>query len=476
MRQIIRYGKLDWPLIITYLLLVFIGWISVFASAYDPENSGIFNFSQRYGMQFVWIITSIVISYLILFVVSPKVYPVIAWALFGVMILLLLGVIFGGQEINGSKSWIVIGGTFQFQPAELSKISTSIALAALMSSYNFRIKDISNTIKIALVILTPAFLILMEKETGSALVYTAFFFVLYREGMNGVYLVLGVLSILLFILTLTFSPFVAIITMVTILFIVESVYSKNFISRVLVFPIILFLLTKSPILSQIHVFKSIAGWSKEFWLLVSTVPILVLLIIRAYKKNLAYLWYIIATFLISVAFIYSVNFIFNSVLKEHQRSRIENLLGITTDLQGAGYNVHQSLIAIGSGGIAGKGFLQGTQTKFNFVPEQSTDFIFCTIGEEWGFLGSIFVVSLFLFLLMRILYLAEKQKDVFARIYGYCVASIIFVHFFINIGMTLGITPVIGIPLPFISYGGSSLWTFTILLFIFIRLDLERWQ
>lgn len=474
MNQGLKYGKLDWHLIFVYLLLVFIGWISVFASVYDEEHAKIFDISQRYGMQFIWIITSLVIAYLILFVINPKSYHVIAWLLYAATILLLIAVLFLGVEVNGSKSWLVMG-PIRIQPAEFSKITAALALGALLSKHNFRLNSTKSYLKVAALLMIPMLLIIMEKETGSALVFVAFLFVLFREGMSGIILAIGLLIILLFILTLSFSPFISILVLIMILSIIETINSKkvftNILFMVIFFPVLYF----SPKIALLPIFSKLKEIPKEAWMFIFLVPLLIYQTYRAFKKKIVYLWYLLICFIGSIALIYSVEFIFNKVLQPHQRVRIENLLGIENDIQGWGYNVHQSKIAIGSGGFSGKGFLQGTQTKFDFVPEQSTDFIFCTIGEEWGFLGSVFVIILFVYMLIRILNLAEKQQDSFVRIYGYSVAALIFFHFFINIGMTIGIAPVIGIPLPFISYGGSSLWAFTILLFIFIRLELERW-
>jgi rod shape determining protein RodA len=475
MNQRLKYGKLDWPLIFISFTLMMIGWISVFASVYDEDHARIFDLSQRYGMQFVWIVTSLVIAYLILFVINPKSYHVIAWLLYAGTILMLIAVIFMGVEVNGSKSWFMVG-PFRLQPAEFSKITSALALAALLSKHNFKLGSLSSYIKVGALLLAPMMLIIMEKETGSALVYLAFFFVLFREGMSGMILAIGLLAILLFILTLTFSPFIGLLVLVVILSIVETINSKKVITNVMFMAVFFPALYFSPKLAELPMLSRFANVPAETWMFILIIPLIVYQLFRAIKKKIAYLWYLLMCFAGSVALIYSVEFIFNNVLQEHQRVRIENLLGIENDLQGWGYNVHQSKIAIGSGGFMGKGFLQGTQTKFDFVPEQSTDFIFCTIGEEWGFVGSLFVIVLFVYMIIRILNLADKQRDSFARIYGYSVASILFFHFFINIGMTIGLTPVIGIPLPFISYGGSSLWAFTILLFIFIRLELERWN
>ena len=469
------YKKLDWPLIITYLVLVLIGWISVFASVYDEEHAHILDMSQRYGMQFIWIVTSMVIAILILFVVNPKLYNVIAWVLYFLSLLLLFAVIFVGVEVNGSKSWFMIG-PFRFQPAELAKITTSLALATMMSAYNFKLKQFSSLLKVGLTILVPMTLIIMEKETGSALVFASFIFVLYREGLSGWILMFGILAISLFVLTLAFSPFVSIIVLFALSVIAAALVSRRFIQGVLTLAISLPVLIFSPLLGEVKLLSFASGLNNVEWLAIAISPFFIYYLFKTIKERSVYLRYILISFIAALLLIFSVQFFFEEVLQDHQRARIENLLGVTEDLQGAGYNVHQSKIAIGSGGIVGKGFLKGTQTKFNFVPEQSTDFIFCTIGEEWGFIGSVGLIGFFIFLIIRILTLAEKQKDTFSRIYGYSLASVLFLHFFINIGMTIGIMPVIGIPLPFISYGGSSLWAFTIFLFIFIRLDLERWR
>lgn len=469
------YRKLDWPLIITYLILVFIGWISVFASVYDEEHGHILDMSQRYGMQFIWIVTSLVIAALILFAVNPKLYNVTAWALYLFSLLLLIAVIFVGVEVNGSKSWFMIG-PFRFQPAELAKISTSLALASMMSSYNFKLKQLSSLLKTGLTVLLPMALIILEKETGSALVFASFIFVFYREGISGWVLIFGLLAITLFVLTLSFTPFVSLIVLFVISVIAVALFSKRYITGVALLAISLPMLIYSPMLGKLSILSFASALSRVEWLALAIAPFFIYLIYKTIKERTSYLKYILISFAASVVLIFSVQFFFEEILQDHQRARIENLLGVTEDLQGAGYNVHQSKIAIGSGGFAGKGFLKGTQTKFNFVPEQSTDFIFCTIGEEWGLLGSAALIGLFVFLIIRILTLSERQKDGFTRIFGYSLASVLFLHFLINIGMTIGIMPVIGIPLPFISYGGSSLWAFTIFLFIFIRLDLERWR
>jgi rod shape determining protein RodA len=316
----------------------------------------------------------------------------------------------------------------------------------------------------------------LQKETGSALIYGAFIFMLYREGLSGWVLTLGILAIALFLITLSSSPFFAILTLFSLMIIARGVLCGRAALHLFILALYLPLMFFSPMLGNLPLIAGNITLPEEVWLAITIAPGLIYHLVSAIKSRLIIHWNILVCFIASVFLIFSVELVFEKVLQNHQKSRIENLLGINVDLKGAGYNVHQSMIAIGSGGFSGKGFLQGTQTKFNFVPEQSTDFIFCTIGEEWGFLGTSFIIFIYLFMIIRIVNLAEKQKDIFNRIYGYSLSSILFMHFFINIGMTIGIMPVIGIPLPFVSYGGSSLWSFTLFLFIFIRLDLNRWK
>ena len=469
------YKKLDWWLIVCYLLLAIIGWLNIYSAIYNEEHTSIFDFTQRYGMQFVWIVTSIILGCIIIFFVNPKVYSVLSPLIYLFVILLLFAVIFIGKEVNGSKSWFVIGPV-RFQPAELSKISTALFLSYIMSRYGFKLNKLKDAAKVAVILLLPMALIILEKETGSALVYTGFVFMLYREGLNGWLLAFGLLAIFLFVVSLAFSSYIAIIWLFAILALLNGIMSRNLPRHILIVSILTLFLAYLPRLLQLDFLSFIPQIKLEYWALIFMTPITIYALVKALHKKMHHVKLIVACFFISVMFIFSVDFIFNNILQPHQRARIENLLGIEEDLHGAGYNVHQSKIAIGSGGFTGKGFLDGTQTKFNFVPEQSTDFIFCTIGEEHGFIGSVFVILLYMFMIIRLIILSERQKDSFNRIYGYCVACCFFMHFFINIGMTMGLMPVIGIPLPLLSYGGSSLWGFTILLAIFLRLDLERWN
>lgn len=469
------YKKLDWTLIICYLVLVIFGWFNIYASVYDEGVSNMFSLSQRSGIQLLWIGIAFITAILLLFVISPKLYVGLSWWLYIFVIILLTAVLIFGREVNGSKSWLMLGSV-GFQPSEFSKITTSLALAVLMGKYGFKISYLSDLAKAVATILLPVLLIILEPDVGTVLVYCGFVFVLYREGLSGWIILYAFLAIILFIITLKFSSFAAILVLIGILGIIRGILSKKLIRNILIYGLAIVILSFIPKLLQWDFIEKFNKLSGEYWLLIISVPIIINLIINGKKTKQSFYKYLIISYICSIILIFSVDFIFDNVLKDHHRDRIENLLGIKEDLQGAGYNVNQSKIAIGSGGFAGKGYLQGTQTKFNFVPEQSTDFIFCTVGEEWGFIGSLGVLSIFLVMILRIIDVAEKQKNTITRIYGYCIASCLFMHVFINVGMTIGLMPVVGIPLPFISYGGTSFLSFTIMLFIFIRLDLERWK
>lgn len=470
-----KLGKIDIPLVLCYLFLVFAGWINIFASVYSEEHSSIFDISQRYGMQFIWIVTAFILAASVIFIINPKAYSVLSPPIYVFVCILLFAVIFLGKEVNGSHSWFEFGKV-KFQPAEISKISTSLFLAYIMSKYGFRLGRFRDALSVALTILIPMALIIMEKETGSALVYCGFVFLLYREGLSGWFLVFGLLAILLFVVTLAYSPLVAIIILFVLHGIANGLFSGTLLKHMLVIIPIAVLMGFLPKLYTFEQLEFLSAINVEYMALGIATFAASVCFWKFIGKRMKHLKLLMLSFLCSIALVFSVDFIFQKILQPHQRARIENLLGITEDLMGAGYNVHQSKIAIGSGGFAGKGFLNGTQTKFDFVPEQSTDFIFCTVGEEWGFLGSIAVIAVYMFLIIRLIILSERQKDNFARIYGYCVACCFFMHVAINIGMTMGLVPVIGIPLPLLSYGGSSLWSFTVLLFIFVKLDMERWK
>ena len=414
----------DWRLVGIYIALVFIGWINIYASVHSSEPSSIFDLSCRSGKQFIWMITAFIIAAVILFALNPHYWEVSALPLYLVVTALLVLVIFVSKDVKGSHSWFELGPV-KFQPAELSKISTSLLLATVLSKMNRPLNRFVDVLRIAPIILLPMLIIVAESETGSALVYVGFIFVLYREGLSGWYLTLIGAAIVVFILTLVSNWWISIIVCTSV---AAAFLMWTF----------------------IH-YRKRSKTGRRVWI-----------------RN------IILSYIGAIALVFATDFLFHNVLQDHQRSRIEVLLGLKDDPSGVGYNVRQSMIAIGSGGLTGKGFLGGTQTAYGFVPEQSTDFIFCTVGEEWGFVGCLLVVVLYCLLIGWIIQDADKSRESFTRIYGYCLASCLFMHLFINIGMTIGLMPVIGIPLPLLSYGGSSLWTFTAMLFIFIALNRQE--
>ena len=413
-KQISIFQNIDWITVSIYLILMLIGWVNIYAAVYNEDHQSMFDITQNYGRQMIWIGTSLILAIFIL-VIDGKFYEAFAWPIYLFVLVMLIFVLIFGREVSGSKSWFEIGA-FRLQPAEFAKFATSLALARFLSTVNINMQEFRTKVIAAIIIMVPIGLILLQNDTGSAVIFACFVFVLYREGLSQNVLILGFFATLIFVLSL--------------------------------------MIEKSTILA-----------------VVGGIVLLGMLFLRKTKKNIITMAVI---FVATAAMVFSVDYFFNTVLEPHQRQRINVLLGKETDLRGAGYNVNQSLIAIGSGGFAGKGFLNGTQTKFDFVPEQSTDFIFCTVGEEWGFVGSLVVIGLFTALLYRIVFVAERQKSHFTRVYAYGVASILFMHLMVNIGMTIGLLPVIGIPLPFLSYGGSSLWSFTILLFILVKLDSYR--
>lgn len=447
-----------------------LGWINIYSSVYDQNHQSIFDTTQRYGKQLIWIGAAIILGFFLL-IIESNFYVFFSWIIYGIVMILLLLVLLLGTTINGAKGWFMIG-SFGFQPAEFAKFATALALASYMNTHDFKMHNFRSLLFIAFIILFPAFLILIQNDTGSALVFFSFILVLYREGLSGIVLFFGTLMIALFVLALIVSNLVlSVLMLVVVLLVFYGINTRN--KQYYHIPVI-YALGILPFVGL-----NLALGSKFEWgdiitagLILATVIVLVYSFFRKITSFLT----ISLIFLGSLLFTISVDYVFYNVLGEHQQSRINELLGIHSDPLGAGYNVNQSKIAIGSGGFLGKGFLNGTQTKFNFVPEQSTDFIFCTVGEEWGFVGALVVIGLFMLLFYRLVWLAERQRSGFSRIYGYSVVVILFFHFMVNIGMTIGIMPVIGIPLPFFSYGGSSLWSFTILLFIFIRLDASRYE
>lgn len=464
---------IDWSLVICWLLLIFIGWANIYASIHTAEPSSIFDFGCRSGKQFVWMATAFVIAVLILFVIPPRIYESASLLIYLSVIFLLVAVIFLGIEVKGSRSWFAFGPV-RFQPAEISKISTSLLLAAVMSQLGYRIGRMKDFLITAVIILVPMMIIIGQSETGSALVYVGFIFMLYREGLSGWLIFIAGMAVLLFILTLTSSPYTAVLVLsgVTTFCIALSSGRVKWWLVICVPLIVLMAFVPSAMESLAEDPSSWLLKIKPLYILLGVLGAsLPFVVYRAFRERNMFAHLSVISLIAGVALIFSVDFLFNSVLQDHQRKRIEVLLGMKEDPSGVGYNVNQSMIAIGSGGAFGKGYLNGTQTTYGFVPEQSTDFIFCTIGEEWGFVGCAAVILLYVFLIWRIIKDAERSREGFTRIYGYCVACCIFMHLFINIGMTIGLMPVIGIPLPFVSYGGSSLWGFTALLFIFIALD-----
>lgn len=464
------WANIDWLTTILYLALVIMGWINIYSAVYDPEHHSIFDISQRYGKQMMWIGAALLIAFIIL-IIETDFYVFFAWYIYASVIILLILVLLIGTEINASKSWIVIGG-FSIQPAEFGKFATALALSKYMSSYGFRFSSIKSLSIIAGIIILPALLIFMQNDTGSAMVYGIFILVLYREGMSGVVLFFATLGALLFIFSLVLPPltlFIIMTSVALVVFMVTNQGYKHFLKILLILSVTFILLAGINFFSgSKYKFEHLL----EGTLLIGSIAGF----LYSFKKNIKSYMLISLVIVGSVVLSLTVDYAFDNLLAPYQQARINELLGIESDPLGIGYNVNQSKIAIGSGGFWGKGFLNGTQTKFNFVPEQSTDFIFCTVGEEWGFIGSSIIILLFLLLFVRLILLAERQRSGFSRIYGYSVAAILFFHFLVNIGMTIGLMPVIGIPLPFFSYGGSSLWSFTILLFIFLRLDASRYD
>ncbi len=410
-----KTGKMDFWVLFIYIALMIIGWLSVFATGYREGPVGFFDFSMAYGRQSVWILTSVVMGLAIL-LIDARFIPRMSFGVYiGVLALLLLVLVLG-TVISGNRAWIELGAGVKLQPSEFAKYGTALFLAKFLSIPGIKFSNKKNRNAIFMIVLIPMFLVFLQGDTGSAIVFGSFLFLFYRIGMPGFYVFLVMYVAALFVATLLIKQIVLILILAGIFSVLIYVYREK------------------------------------------------------RKEIIRYL----IMFFASAIFIVSVNYIFGTVLKPHQKDRINVLIGKEYDPKGSAFNVNQSLIAIGSGGFAGKGFLQGTQTKYNFVPEQTTDFIFCTIGEQWGFVGSSIIVLLYVFLLIRLVMMAEKQRSEFSRYYIYSVAGIFFLHFFVNIGMTIALVPVIGIPLPFVSYGGSSLWAFTLMLFTVLKLNLHR--
>ena len=458
-------GGLDWITILVYTVLVLMGWVNIYAAVYDEAHSSIFDISQRYGMQLIWIGVSAFIAISIL-LIDDKYYHILAYPLYWFSILVLIGVLLFGKEVNGAKSWL-----FGIQPSEFVKFTTALALARYMSSYSFDIRNLKHLLHVAILLGLPVLIVMLQNDTGSALVFGSFLFMLYREGFNGWVYVALIMIISLFIFSFLLEPTALLIVLILVCVVGEGMTNGNWKSKAIYLAGLA--LGSTLIYTVCQLLLSIdISWYLSI-LIAATLSIGVV-ILYAYRYKINNILTFILLFFGSLGFTYTVDYVFNNVLQIHQQKRILDLLGLESDLSHWGYNVNQSKIAIGSGGFSGKGFLEGTQTKFNFVPEQSTDFIFCTVGEEWGFIGSAIVIILFVILILRLIRMGERQQEPFGRIYCYCVASVFLFHITINIGMTIGIMPVIGIPLPFFSYGGSSLIAFTILLFVAIKLDASK--
>lgn len=478
-RQPSMLGSLDWWTIGIYLALLTFGWVSVCGASYTYGDTDIFSLDTRSGMQIVWIGTSVCLGFVLL-TLDDHFYDTFAYVIYGALLLLLFATIFNPHEIKGSRSWLVLG-PLRLQPAEFAKFATALAVAKLMSTYGFIMSNWKHFASACMVVVLPMLFIVAQKETGSALVYLSFFLMFYREGMPGSILFTGVAMVVYFVVGVRFEQVplwdtptslgvfivLLLIQVFTVGLVRSYVSERGQTTRVLALSLLVTVLS-------LLFSKFVWAFDVIIVQLVLTVGLVCWLLYRWLSVRLNNYLYAALFAIGSVLFFYSVDYVLNDVMEPHQRVRINVLLGLEEDLAGAGYNVHQSEIAIGSGGLKGKGFLNGTQTKLKFVPEQDTDFIFCTVGEEEGFVGSAAVLLLFLALILRLIKLAERQPFKFGRIYGYCVLSIFLFHLFINVGMVLGLTPVIGIPLPFFSYGGSSLWGFTFLLFIFLRIDASR--
>jgi rod shape determining protein RodA len=462
------FANLDWLSILIWLVMMAYGWMNIYSANIMEAETGILDISQRFGKQLIWIGAAIIISMLLL-VLDAKFYIHFSYFLYAFLVLVLLGVLVFGREINGARSWFVIG-SFQLQPSEFAKPITALALANLLTSHNYTIRKFRHLIQAGAIILVPPMLILLQPDLGSVMVYFAFIFVLFREGFSANVMLMLTGLLLLFLATLIMDKAIILLIVVIVsmlIFMVAGRSSKNGILSLALFAVVVGVTYGINRLLMLELSWFTMG-------LLALIPTSLYLAFRGFRARAYAALKILAGAVVAILFIITVDYAMNNVLKPHQQHRIHVTLGLEDDPQGVGYNVNQSKIAIGSGGFRGKGYLNGTQTKLHFVPEQSTDFIFCTVGEEWGFLGTTFVILLYVGFLLRMIVLAERQRSSFSRIFGYGFISILFIHFMINIGMTIGLLPVIGIPLPYFSYGGSSLWAFSMFLFIFLRLDASR--
>ncbi len=471
------WGHIDWLTVIIYLIMIAAGVYSVYAASYDFDDASIFDGAEYSGKQIRWIGLALVLA-LVLLLFDSRVYETYAYPIYIIILFIMLVTIFVAPDIKGSRSWLVFG-PLRFQPAEFGKFATALALAKLFSGYNFVLSSRKSYFQVFAIIFIPILLILAQKETGSALAYMALFLVLYREGMSGLVLLAAGCAVLYFVFAVKFTDDIVLgiplgeamvfIVIMVIMVCMSATYCRRLDAAR---NLLMWFVGTALLCGLLSLFGiSIGGYAYFIGSIsVASIYCIVLAIIAKARRLIV----AAATAVLSIGFLFSVNFFFNSVLQPHQQQRIHVTLGKVDDPLGTGYNVNQAKIAIGSGGLLGKGHLNGTQTKLKYVPEQHTDFIFCTIGEEQGFIGTTAVLILFLILILRVIHIAERQPSSFGRVYGYCVASYFIFHLAINIGMVIGLCPVIGIPLPFFSYGGSSLWSFTILLFILLRLDAAR--
>jgi rod shape determining protein RodA len=448
--------------------MIFFGWMNIYSANILEADSGILDLTQRFGKQLIWIAASFILAVMIL-AIDAKFYIYFSYVFYGILMVVLVAVLLVGTEINGARSWFVIGG-FQFQPSEFAKPITALALARFLTSEQFQIRRFLDLAKAGIIILIPPALIMLQPDLGSTLVYGSFIFVLFREGFSSNTMIMLFTLVFLFLATLLMDKALLLLLLVVTGLLIYWYVSKSF--KKTIFNA-LWLAGLFGILFGLNELSS-SGFSLFALGLATVLIIASILAVKGFTARRYEHLKILAGVVIAILFTVSVDFAMNRILKPHQQHRIHVAIGLVDDPKGIGYNVNQSKIAIGSGGFSGKGYLEGTQTKLHFVPEQSTDFIFCTVGEEWGFLGTSFVIILYVVLLLRMIILAERQRSRFSRIFGYGFISILYTHFLINIGMTIGLLPVIGIPLPFFSYGGSSLWAFTMFFFIFLRLDASR--
>ncbi len=462
-------SSVDWVMILLYVGLVLIGWMSICSASYDETAIDPYSFSHFYVKQVLWVALAFVVA-LVVMLLDDKYYHMLAYPAYIGGLLILIGTLLFGKEVNGAKAWIELG-FFSLQPVELAKIATALAMARVMSSYSFSINRFGDLLRVATIIALPLLIIILQNDTGSGIVLCSFIFVLYREGLNKWLCIPFLLIAALFIGSFVFTPMTMLVLLILICTVSEVLMNGLWQSRVIYLAALA--------LTSVVVYLTsnyLLGWTLSAYaaLLGTTAVSLLGVVIYAYRAHLRNIFIVVAMFVGSMIFLPTTDYLFNSVLKEHQQNRIYSFLGIINDPKGIDFNVNQSKIAIGSGGMFGKGFLEGTQVKYNFVPENHTDFIFCTVGEEWGFVGCLVVLAMYCTLILRLMRIGERQEEPFGRIYCYCVASILLFHLMVNVGMTIGLMPVMGIPLPFMSYGGSSLLAFTLLLFIAIRFDASR--